>query len=597
MQGIEILSKNVKNAPQKAGVYRMISASGQVLYVGKAKNIKKRIVSYTHLEKLPLRLQKMVSEIDRMEFIVVENESKALLMENELIKQLSPKYNILLKDDKTFPHIMIDMMEDFPALRKHRGKTNKQNKYFGPFANVGAVNNALDVLQKAFLLRNCSDSYFKNRQRPCLMHQIKRCSAPCVNRISKEDYKGLVRQAIDFLEGKNAKIQQELSVRMDEASKQQDYEKALVYRDRIRALTNVQQGQKVEYAALESADVIGLYEARGLVGISIFFIRGGQNCGNNAYFPKRTEAFTHSEILEAFLSGFYGKHIPPKEIIVSKEIENSEFLSKAIGARIVHYKQGNKSVLIKNAVANARMALEREMALRQSVEANLEEFKKVFGLSKIPHRIEIYDNSHIQGSYAIGAYVVAIDGVLDKKHYRTFNIKNEAITNDDFAMMEEVLSRRFAKLTPENKPNVVIIDGGLGQLNAVYKALQEFDLDGVEIIAMSKGVERNAGKEFYHMREQESFALPFASPLAFYLQNLRDEAHRFAIGTHRKKRAKSTYQSQLDKVEGIGMRRKRDLLNHFGSVEQISQASAKDIEKVAGISKKIAENIYNFFNN
>ena len=594
-QGLEILKKHIQVAPEKPGVYRMIGADEKVLYVGKAKNIKKRIVAYSHIDKLPYRLQRMVSEIRRMEFIIVENEAKALLMENELIKRLEPRYNILLKDDKTFPHLVIDVESEFPSLRKYRGKRNDKSKYFGPFASVLAVNNVLDTVQKEFLLRSCRDNVFKNRERPCLMYQIKRCSGPCVGKISKEDYHKLVREAVDFLDGKNTKIQADLSEKMQEASDRMDYEQALVFRDRIRALTNVQTGTMVEYANINSCDIVAIARKNDVVCIQVFFIRSGQNCGNVPYFPKQIQGAENAEILEAFLGRFYTEHIPPKEIIISEPLEGKEFLEEALGVRINTYQKGAKAKLQANVLDNAYASIDRKMAMEASVKANLEEMQRVFDLPRLPQRIEIYDNSHIQGSYAIGAMVVATPEGFDKKSYRTFNIKNSEITNDDFAMMKEVLTRRFNRMAPEKRPDVILLDGGLGQLHAVHEALADYDLSGIAVIAISKGPDRNAGKEFYHQLGKESFALPYQSPIAFYLQNLRDEAHRFAIGTHRKKRSKSITKSRLDDVDGIGARRKKDLLNHFGSVEEISQAGIKDIEKVSGISKKTAEKIYNYF--
>lgn len=596
-QGLENLLRFIKIAPEEPGVYRMISEYDEVLYVGKAKNIKKRITSYSHLDKLPVRLRQMVAQIKRMEFIIVENEARALLVENELIKKFKPRYNILLKDDKTFPHLMIDVTAEFPSLKKYRGSRKDKNKYFGPFASVLAVNSVVDILQKVFLLRSCRDNVFKNRQRPCLMYQIKRCSGPCVGKISVAEYRRLVNEAIDFLEGRNSKIQEELSQKMQEASNSEDYETALCLRDRIRALTTIQSRQNVEYAGIKSADVISLVREKNLVCIQIFFIRSGQNCGNTPFFPAQTEGAEDREILEAFLSGFYSSHIPPKEIIIAEELENKSFLQEALGVKINTYKKGNKAALIKMVTENAKASISRRIALMAGVKNNLEDFQKVFGLPRLPQRIEIYDNSHNQGSYAIGAMVVATPDGFDKKSYRTFNIKNTAETRDDFAMMQEVLQRRFAKMTAENKPDVILLDGGRGQLNAVYESLKDFDLDGITIIAISKGPERNAGKELYHMQGRESFALEFQSPLAFYMQNLRDEAHRFAIGTHRQKRAKSIYKSRVDEIDGIGARRKHDLLSYFGSAEEVAQASLKDLQKVNGISKKTAEKIYKYFHN
>ena len=596
-RGLANLKAHIKIAPEKPGVYRMIDEKETVLYVGKAKNIKKRIVAYSHLNKLPYRLQQMVAQIARMEFIVVETEARALLVENELIKRYAPRYNILLKDDKSFPYLTIDEESEFPRLSKYRGVKKGRNRYFGPFASVTAVNAALDVLQKVFLLRTCRDANFKNRERPCLMYQIKRCSAPCVGKITAEDYRKLVNQAGAFLEGKNTDIQKELSLQMAQASEAMDYEKALVLRDRIRALSTVQSKQNVEYIGLQSADIIGVAHENNLFGIEIFFVRSGQNCGNAVYFPFQTEEASTKDVLEAFVSEFYSTHAPAKEIIVSEELENAEFLQEAVGTKFVFPKGGNKQKLMQFAVQNAIDAIRRKTALEASVSSNLEAFRDRFGLKDIPKRIEVYDNSHNQGSFAIGAMIVATPQGFDKKNYRTFDIKYTENTHDDFAMMKEVLRRRFDRLTPENKPDVILLDGGRGQLNAVHEALKDYDLSGIAIIGISKGPDRNAGKEFYHQKDKESFELEYRSPLAFYLQNLRDEAHRFAIGTHRKKRGKSIYHSSLDEVEGIGGKRKADLLRYFGSAQDVKEASLAELQKVEGISKKTAEKIYNYFHN
>ncbi len=595
--GIEVISRNVKIAPQKPGVYRMLDKNGKVLYVGKAKNIKKRIVAYTHFERLPDHIKRMVAEADSMEFIIVENEAQALLLENDLIKKLEPKFNILLKDDKTFPHLSINPQEDFPALRKSRGAHRDKSKYFGPFAGAGDVNNVLDIVQKTFHLRSCRDSVFKHRERPCMLYQIKRCSAPCVGKISREEYQRLVAEVIQFLEGKNTALREELAAQMQAASDAMNYELALVLRDRIKALSAIQGGANVEYAEITSADVVAVVKAKNLVCIEVFFVRGGQNCGNMAYFPKQATEMTETEILEAFLSSFYAEHAAPKEILLSHDLDNADFLEQALGCKMRRYQKGNKAKLIARARENAAAAIERKLAETASVRDNLLEMQRVFGLPRLPQRIEIYDNSHNQGSFAVGAMVVATPSGFDKKSYRTFNIKYTENTHDDFAMMREVLVRRFERMSEENRPDVILLDGGLGQLHAVHEALAPYDLHGITIIAISKGPERNAGKEFYHVQGRESFALEFRSPLAFYMQNLRDEAHRFAIGTHRKKRAKSVYKSQIDEIEGIGAGRKRDLLNFFGSVEQIKAASVSDLQKVRGISKKIAEKIYNYFHN
>ena len=595
-KGIFNLKKHIEIAPMKPGVYRMIDDKGEVLYVGKAKNIKKRITAYSHLNKLPYRLQQMVAQIDHMEFIVVENESRALLVENELIKKFKPRYNILLKDDKTFPYLTIDVDSEFPRLSKYRGGRKGKNKYFGPFASVVAVNEVLSVLQKGFLLRSCRDGVFLNRQRPCLMYQIKRCSAPCVGLIAKAEYRELVNKAIAFLEGDDDSLQQSLYQQMEKASAEMDYEKALVLRDRIRALSNIQAKQNVEYAKIKSADVIAVAQEKDLTAVEIFFIRAGQNCGNAVYFPTQAEGALPSEVVEAFMGEFYESHATPSEIIVYGEIDE-DWWSKAIGAKIVCPKAGSKFKLAEFAYNNAVDAIRRKIALEASLKDNLENFRIKFGLKEIPKRIEVYDNSHNQGSYAIGAMIVATPEGFDKKNYRTFDIKYTAETRDDFAMMQEVLKRRFERMTEENRPDVILLDGGRGQLNAVYEALKNYDLSKILIVGISKGEDRNAGREFYHIKDKESFDLEYRSPLAFYLQNLRDEAHRFAIGTHRKKRAKSMSKSVLDDIEGVGGKRKKELLKYFGSAKDVADATIQDLQKIDGVSKKTAEKIYNYFHN
>ena len=595
--GISVIKDNVKIAPVNPGVYRMLDKDGKVLYVGKAKNIKKRIVAYTHFERLPDHIKRMVAEVDKMEFIIVENEAQALLMENDLIKKLEPKYNILLKDDKTFPHLMINLKEEFPALRKSRGERKDKCKYFGPFASASAVNEVMDIIQKAFRLRSCRDSVFLHRDRPCMLYQIKRCSAPCVQKISREEYHKAVDDVVAFLEGKNTDLKERWSAEMQAASEALNYELALILRDKIKVLSSIQGGHNVEYADIASADVIAAVKYRGMVCVQIFFIRSGQNCGNIPYFPKHVDEMSETEILEAFISSFYADHEAPKEIFVSQNFENSSFLEQALDTSIRNYQKGNKAHLIERAKENAKASIERKLAETASIEANLYEMQQYFGLPRLPQRIEIYDNSHNQGSYAVGAMVVATPTGFDKKSYRTFNIKYTENTHDDFAMMKEVLVRRFEHMSAENRPDVILLDGGLGQLHAVHEVLESYDLTGITIIAISKGPDRNAGKEFYHISGRESFELPYRSPIAFYMQNLRDEAHRFAIGTHRKRREKSIFKSQIDDIEGIGNKRKRDLLNFFGSVEQIKSASLQDLMKVSGISKKIAEKIYNYFHN
>lgn len=594
-RGLEVLRQNVKIAPDAPGVYRMLNAKDEVLYVGKAKSIKKRIVSYTHIEKLTARLQRMVAEVVRMEFIIVENENRALILENELIKKLHPKYNILLKDDKSYPYLAINTKQEYPMLRKFRGTRDKNCKYFGPYASATSVKEVIDVIQKIFMLRSCRDSVFKTRTRPCLLYQIKRCCAPCVNKVSKEEYLAIVKDVILFLEGKTSQIQEELSQKMQTASLEENYELAITYRDKIKALTGIQTHANLEYLGLKSVDIIALASFENHYCIEVFFIRGGQNCGNMPYFFNQKEDVSSTEMLEAFLSTFYANHLPAKDIFLSEKIENKDFMENAIGAKIHTFNKGDKYKLVNNVQKNAISALERKLAENKSIEENLNEMVKYFDLPDIPKRIEVYDNSHNQGSYAIGAMIVATPTGFDKKSYRTFNIKDPNITNDDFAMMKEVLKRRFERMSNENKPDVILLDGGLGQLHAVHEALKDYDTSSINIIAISKGVERNAGKEFYHQKGKESFELPYRSSIAFYLQQIRDEAHRFAIGTHRKKRAKSMTKSSIDEVEGVGAKRKKDLLNYFGSVSALKDASIEDITKVSGISKKTAENIYKYF--
>ena len=593
--GLEVLKQNEKIAPTNPGVYRMISKDDEVLYVGKAKNIKKRIVWYTKFEKLPTRLKRMVALVERMEFIITENEAAALLVENELIKRYHPRFNILLKDDKSFPYLSLNLAEDFPVLKKYRGKRAKDIKYFGPFASVLALNNAIDTIQRVFMLRTCRDSVFKNRTRPCLLYQIKRCSGPCVDMISKEDYRLSVKNTIDFLEGKDTSIKEDLAQQMLEASENLDFEKALILRDKIKALSAVTGEKTPAYGSLKSVDVIGLYKTDAYAAIEVFFYRGGQNYGNVPFLLKNAEDASESEILEAFISEFYFNRDVPKEIYLPTAIENTSFFENALQTKLMTFQKGEKKKLVDEANFNAKAALERHLSQSASIKQNLIEMQEIFGLKRVPQRIEIYDNSHNQGSYAVGAMVVATPAGFDKKSYRTFNIKVTQNTNDDFAMMQEVLKRRFSHISDENRPDVILLDGGLGQLDAVYKALENYDLKDMAIIAISKGPERNAGREFYHQKGKESFALEYRSPLAFYLQTLRDEAHRFAIGTHRKKRAKSIYQSKLDDIEGIGAKRKKDLLKFFGSTEDIKAASLADLQKVEGISKKTAEKVYKYF--
>ncbi len=601
-KGVELIKKKVKTLPEKPGVYRMISESGDVLYVGKAKDLSKRVPFYTHIEKLNMRLQKMVAETCAMEFIVTSSESEALLLECELIKKFAPKYNILLKDDKSFPYILLTKDNEWPQLIKHRGAQKIDGQYFGPFASATAVNTTLNILQKTFMLRSCSDSEFANRSRPCLMYQIKRCSAPCVNYISSTDYKKLSDSTSKFLSGDDNNLQQELAEEMEHASKNMEYEKAAQLRDRIRSLSQIQHRQDISLAELKDTDILAIHTQGGLCCVQLFFYRSGQNCGNAAFFPKQTEDNENEDILSAFIAQFYSDHPAPREIIISEKIEDapliSELLSEKSGynVEIKNVSRGRKKELLEQVKENAKQAIERRVAEYIGNKKNLEEMAIFFGLSKAPERIEIYDNSHIQGAHAIGAMVVAGEDGFIKRAYRKFNIKNEAIFGDDFAMMREVIRRRFKGSNKnENTPDVLLIDGGKGQLSAVHSILKELGIADINVIAVSKGPDRNAGKEKFHTIEQSDISLPERSALLFYLQRLRDEAHRFAIGTHRKKRTADNLRSSLDVITGVGAKRKKALLNHFGSVEGIKNAKIPELLRADGINYSLAEKIYNFF--
>lgn len=604
-----MLTGFVKNFPHKPGVYRMINAGGDVLYVGKAKNLKKRVGSYLHIERMPERLQRMVFETQVCEIIITHTEAEALLLESNLIKQLKPRYNILLRDDKSFPFIMIAGGHAYPRILKHRGARTKGNEYFGPFASAGAVNATLATLQKVFLLRSCTDAVFTNRTRPCLLYQIKRCSAPCVGRIADAEYSELVREARAFLTGDSRAVQTELARRMDAASTALQFEAAASFRDRIRAMTAVQAHQDINIRGLGEADVIALHRAGGHSCVQVFFFRGDQNFGNRAYFPSHAADDQDGDILEAFIGQFYDSFSPAREILVNVAPPNREVLAEALTIKagrnvsISLPSRGDRRKLIEHATINAREALGRRQAENTAQRKLLEGAAEVFGLAAAPERIEVYDNSHISGAHMVGAMIVAGPGGAAKNAYRKFNIKTAGLTpGDDYAAMREVLTRRFAraqKEDPERKlgqwPDLVLLDGGPGQLNAGLKVLAELGIDDLCVAAIAKGPDRNAGRERFHMPGRPPFTLPLNHPVLYFLQRLRDEAHRFAVTAHRAKRSRAIGQSLLDEVAGIGSARKKALLRHFGSAKDVAAAGIEDLSAVPGVSAATAKKIYQHF--
>lgn len=605
--GPEIIRGYVTRLTDSPGVYRMLGADGAVLYVGKARSLRKRVASYTRYTGHPTRIARMISATASMEFVTTATETDALLLEANLIKQLKPRFNVLLRDDKSFPHILIED-GDWPRLSKHRGARRAKGRYFGPFASAGAVDQTLNQMQKAFLLRTCTDSFFANRTRPCLLYQIKRCSAPCVGHVSPKGYAALVEDAVRFLEGRSTKVQSELAEKMTEASDSMEFERAAIYRDRIRALTQVQARQGINPRFTAEADVLALAREGGQACVQVFFFRSHQNWGNRAHFPRITSDMEDAEILEAFIGQFYSSRVPPRMVLLSHEIEEaglvSEALSSIAGRRVVVAvpKRGEKVELVAHARQNARQALARKMAESASQAKLLSALAEAFDLDGPPQRIEVYDNSHIQGAHAVGAMIVAGPEGWEKSQYRKFNIRTEGLApGDDFAMMREVLTRRFSRLVKEDPdrltgawPDLVLIDGGVGQVSAANAVLEELGLE-LPLIGVAKGVERDLGREEFHAPGRRPFALPSRSPALYFVQRLRDEAHRFAIGAHRQKRAKALGASPLDEIPGIGPIRKRRLLEHFGSAKAVTRAGLVDLKAVDGISASMAETIHAFF--
>jgi excinuclease ABC subunit C len=607
-RGVGVIADALKNLPGSPGVYRMLNKSGDALYVGKARNLKKRVGAYTQLGKLPERLRRMVSETVQLEVVTTHTEVEALLLEINLIKRLMPRYNVLLRDDKSFPYILITGDHPAPQIAKHRGARARKGDYFGPFASAGSVHRTITALQRAFLLRSCADSVFASRTRPCLLYQIKRCAGPCVERISLADYGALVDQARDFLAGRSREVQQRLGTEMQAASDALDFERAAALRDRIRALASVQAHQDINVAEIHDADVIAAHQAGGQTCVQVFFFRAGSNFGNRGYFPSHDRNLPLAQVLAGFLAQFYANKPPPPLILVNELPAETALLAEALAIKaerkveILRPIRGARRNLIDHALANAREALARRLAENSSQRHLLEGVQRVLGLEQPPQRIEVYDNSHLQGRNAYGAMVVAGPEGFNKSAYRKFAIAGEAAPGDDYAMMREMLTRRFARAQKDDPdrergqwPDLVLIDGGAGQLAMAQAALDDLGIDDVALCAIAKGPDRDAGRERFFLPDREPFALEPRDPILYYLQRLRDEAHRFAIGTHRAKRSADIARSPLDEIPGIGGKRKRALLLHFGSARGVAAAGLTDLETVAGISKAVAKKVYDHF--
>jgi len=597
--GHTVIQGYLKTIDSSPGVYRMLDPVGTVLYVGKARNLKARVSSYARPSGHSGRIARMIGETASMMFLTTRTETEALLLEQNLIKQLKPRYNVLLRDDKSFPDILIAKHHPFPQIRKHRGKRAEKGTYFGPFASAGAVNRTLNQLQKVFLLRTCTDAVFESRTRPCLLYQIKRCAAPCVGKVGRDDYTTLVGDAELFLQGKTTRVQADLAAAMAEASAAMEFERAAALRDRIRALTQVQSAQGINPRGVAEADVIALHLEGGQACVQVFFIRANQSWGNRDFYPRTGAGAEAPEILEAFLAQFYDDKDPPRLILLSHPVENEDLVTQLLSDRagrkvdLAVPRRGEKAELVENAARNARESLARKMAEGASQNRLLAGLAEAFSLDAPPKRIEVYDNSHIQGSNAVGGMIVAgPDGFL-KSQYRKFNIRSGAGANsDDFGMMKEVLTRRFERLP---WPDLLLIDGGAGQVSAVAEILAELGIDDIAMVGVAKGVDRDAGKEEFHRPGQPPFALPHTSPVLYFVQRLRDEAHRWAIGAHRARRAKAVSATPLDDIPGVGATRKRALLAHFGSAKAVGRAAVDDLKAVDGISDTLAQSIYDFF--
>jgi excinuclease ABC subunit C len=614
--GHAAIENAVKLAPTSPGVYRMLNAANDVLYVGKAKNVRKRLSSYARANApLPARILRMIAATVNVEIISTTTETEALLLEANLIKQLRPRFNVQLRDDKSFPYILITGDHWAPQILKHRGAQSRPGRYFGPFASAGAVNRTITALQRAFLIRSCTDGFFESRTRPCLLYQIRRCAGPCTREIDFGGYTELVREATDFLSGRSQAVKEELAGMMERASTELEFETAAVYRDRLAALSAIQSQQGINPRTVEEADVFAIHQEGGYSCVEVFFFRTGQNWGNRAYFPRAEKSFTPEEVLSSFLAQFYDDKPPPKLILLSHEIEEADLLADALTVKAGHKvevsvpKRGEKKEMIAHALTNAREALGRKLADTATQSRLLESLATTLQLPQTPKRIEVYDNSHIQGTNAVGAMIVAGPDGFVKNQYRKFNIKSEGLTpGDDYGMMREVLERRFKRLlTPSEAdkakaddtvpqwPDLVIIDGGRGQLNAAREIFQNLGLAQVSLMAVAKGPDRDAGRETLFMPDREAIKLEPRDPVLYFIQRLRDEAHRFVIGSHRKRRTKDIREAGLQEIPGIGPSRKRALLHHFGTLKEIERASITDLGKVPGVSAESARKIFEFF--
>ena len=607
--GHAVIQGYLKTLDASPGVYRMLDSESRVLYVGKARNLRARVSNYARPTGHSARIARMISMTASMMFLTTRTETEALLLEQNLIKQLKPKFNVLLRDDKSFPNILVTKTHDYPQIKKHRGAKKEKGAYYGPFASAGAVNRTLNQLQRVFLLRDCSDSMFESRTRPCLQYQIKRCSAPCVGRISPEDYQQTVRDAEKFLTGKTTDIQARLAAEMAEASEKMEFERAAALRDRIKALTQVQTAQGINPKSVSEADIVALHMEKGQACVQVFFIRANQNWGNRDYYPRVGADVDAAEALEAFLGQFYDTREPPRQVILSNEIENPDLMADALSGKLGRKvellvpQRGEKAELIDSALRNARESLARKMAETATQARLMKGLAEAFDLEVPPERIEVYDNSHIQGAFAVGAMIVAGPDGFMKNQYRKFNIRGEDLTpGDDFGMMKEVLKRRFKRLIkddPERKeghwPDLLLIDGGAGQVSAVASIMREYGVEDIPMVGVAKGIDRDAGKEEFHRVGRQPFALRHNDPVLYYVQRMRDEAHRFAIGTHRAKRSKAVGATPLDAVPGVGAARKRALLAHFGSAKAVARANLSDLRAVEGVSGALAEKIYDYF--
>jgi len=640
-KGVEVIADEVKRLPNGPGVYRMLDDKGEVLYVGKARSLKKRVTSYTRLQGQSNRIMRMILATAAMEFVVTETEPEALLLEANLIKRLRPRFNVLLRDDKSFPYILVTGDHESPAIVKHRGARKRKGAYFGPFASAGAVDRTINALQKAFLIRTCSDSYYENRTRPCLQFQIKRCAGPCTGEIDPQDYAGLVSEAKAFLSGRSQLIKKQLAEQMEAASADLEFERAAIYRDRLSALSHIQAHQGINPQSVEEADVFAIHQEGGQTCVQVFFFRTGQNWGNRAYFPKADKSWEEADILESFLAQFYDDKPAPKQILLSHPLSEQDLLAQALSERtgrkveVTVPRRGEKKELVDHALTNAREALGRRLAETSSQARLLKGVAEAFDLEAPPRRIEVYDNSHIMGTNAVGGMIVAGLEGFTKGQYRKFNIKSEdLVPGDDYGMMREVLTRRFSRLLKEHArpqtlpedeledgqkngqttgmsdagaeeapaasempawPDLVLIDGGQGQLTAARETLEELGITDVPLVGIAKGPDRDAGREKFFIPGRQSFMLPERDPVLYFVQRLRDEAHRFAIGSHRARRKKDIVKNPLDEIAGIGPTRKKALLTHFGTAKAVSKAGMDDLAAVPGISEAIARLVYDHF--